>query len=70
MIDILEHVINPTRVIENSVRYLKDKGKILISVPNVNNADIFLNLLNDHFNYREAVCWIIHTRNILPDILY
>ena len=54
LIDILEHVINPTRVIENSVRYLKDKGKILISVPNVNNADIFLNLLNDHFNYREA----------------
>lgn len=69
LIDILEHVINPTRVIENSVRYLKDKGKILISVPNVNNADIFLNLLNDHLIIAKRVCWIIHTRNILPDIL-
>ena len=54
LIDILEHVINPTKVIENSVKYLKDKGKILVSIPNVNNADIFLNLLNDRFNYREA----------------
>ena len=53
LIDILEHVINPTAVISNAIRYLKNEGKMLISVPNVNNADIFLNLLRDRFNYRE-----------------
>ena len=54
LIDILEHVINPTAVISNVIRYLKSEGKILISIPNVNNADIYLNLLRDRFNYREA----------------
>lgn len=54
LIDILEHVINPTRVIQNIVPLLKENGQILISIPNVNNADILLNLLRDHFNYREA----------------
>lgn len=54
LLDVLEHVINPTAVIENLLPYLKDGGQILLSVPNVNNADIFMNLLRDHFNYRAA----------------
>lgn len=54
LIDILEHVINPTRVVENVIQHLNKKGKILVSVPNVNNADIMANLLRDRFNYREA----------------
>ena len=54
LIDILEHVINPTRVVENVIKHLNKKGKILVSVPNVNNADIMANLLRDRFNYREA----------------
>lgn len=54
LIDILEHVINPTAVILNVLPYLKDGGNLLISVPNINNADIFLNLLRDRFNYSEG----------------
>lgn len=54
LIDILEHVINPTRVVENVIKHLNKRGKILVSVPNVNNADIMANLLRDRFNYREA----------------
>lgn len=54
LLDVLEHVINPTEVIYNAIRVLKNAGQILISVPNVNNGDIFLNLLRDRFNYREA----------------
>ncbi|MDO4556319.1 MAG: class I SAM-dependent methyltransferase, partial [Lachnospiraceae bacterium] len=54
MLDVLEHVINPTAVIYNIIPFLKDSGSILISIPNVNNADILLGLLNDKFNYREA----------------
>lgn len=54
LIDVLEHVLNPTSVLMNALKLLKDGGKILISVPNVNNADILLNLMRGHFNYREA----------------
>ena len=54
IIDVLEHVINPTNLICNSVQYLKEGGKILISIPNVNNADILLNLLRGKFNYQES----------------
>ena len=54
LIDLLEHVINPTKIIDNVVKLLNDGGKILISVPNVNNGDILLNLMRDHFNYCDA----------------
>lgn len=54
LMDVLEHVINPTEVIYNALSVLKDGGKILISIPNVNNGDIVLNLLQDRFNYRAA----------------
>ena len=52
--DILEHTINPTKVLMEVSKFLKDDGKILISVPNVNNADIILNLLRGRFNYMQA----------------
>ncbi len=52
--DILEHTINPTQVLIEISQYLKPKGKILVSVPNINNADIILNLLRGRFNYMEA----------------
>lgn len=52
--DILEHTINPTKVLLEVSRTLKKDGKVLVSIPNVNNADIALNLLRGRFNYREA----------------
>lgn len=54
IIDVLEHTINPTKVILEVSKYLKDDGMILISIPNVNNADIVLNLLRGNFNYMQA----------------
>ena len=54
IIDVLEHTINPTKVILEISKYLKDDGMVLISIPNVNNADIALNLLRGNFNYMEA----------------
>ena len=54
LVDVLEHLINPTQAVLNVLPLLKKSGKLLISVPNVNNADIFLNLLRDRFNYCEA----------------
>lgn len=52
--DILEHTINPTKVLQEVSKFLKTDGKILVSVPNVNNADIILNLLRGRFNYMQA----------------
>nr|WP_296440302.1 methyltransferase domain-containing protein [uncultured Acetatifactor sp.] len=52
--DVLEHTVNPTKVLQEISGYLKNDGKILVSVPNVNNADIILNLLRGRFNYMQA----------------
>lgn len=52
--DILEHTIDPTKVLTEISNYLKNDGKILVSIPNVNNADIILNLLRGRFNYMQA----------------
>lgn len=54
MIDVLEHMVNPTQALLNILPFAKDEAKILVSVPNLNNADVVLNLLNDQFNYQEA----------------
>lgn len=56
MCDVLEHFINPTQVLMKFYTLLKPGGKIMISIPNVGNADIFLNLLEGNFNYaREGI---------------
>lgn len=51
--DVLEHLYDPARVIINVNQYLKEDGKILISVPNVAHIDILLHLLNGEFNYAQ-----------------
>ena len=54
--DVLEHFVDPTKVLENLYHILKDQGSMLISIPNVGNADIFLNLMEGNFNYsREGI---------------
>lgn len=52
--DVLEHSVNPTKVLCGMTKYLKYDGKVLISIPNVNNADIILNLLRGRFNYMQS----------------
>ena len=52
--DILEHLRNPRAVLEKMNELLKPNGKILISLPNVANIWVRLNLLFGHFNYRQV----------------
>lgn len=52
--DVLEHTVNPTKVIEVVAKYLRYDGEVLVSIPNINNADIALNLLRGRFNYMES----------------
>lgn len=49
--DILEHLVNPWDVLLNIYECLDEKGKIIISLPNVAHIDIIKGLMNGTFNY-------------------
>ena len=51
--DIFEHLVDPTATLIAYLNYLKPNSVILVSVPNVANIDISLNLLNGVFNYTD-----------------
>ena len=51
--DILEHMEHPTEIILKAINLIKKDGIILISVPNIANSDIVLNLMDGKFNYTE-----------------
>ena len=52
--DVLEHVRNPKEVLQRLSRLLKPGGKVLLSLPNVANIWIRLNLLLGRFNYSRV----------------
>jgi len=52
--DVLEHLRNPRAVLEKLSGLLKPGGKILISVPNVANIWVRLNLLFGRFDYSRV----------------
>jgi len=53
--DVLEHLLNPEEVLFFFVsNYLKENGKIIISLPNIANWQIRIKLLFGNFNYTET----------------
>lgn len=53
--DILEHLIYPDKVLRFFINhYLRNGGKVIISLPNVANFTVRLNLLLGHFDYAES----------------
>lgn len=42
--DVLEHLIDPWKILRELATTLKPKGKIIISIPNVQHIDIFINV--------------------------
>jgi O-antigen biosynthesis protein len=52
--NVLEHLPDPTAVLCQYSNFLKDNGIVLVSVPNVANMDICLNLMNGKFNYTDT----------------
>jgi len=53
--DVLEHVLYPKEALYFFVNnYLKKGGKVIISLPNIANWQIRLNLLLGRFNYTET----------------
>lgn len=51
--DVLEHLTSPIGTLVNLKKYLNNKGKILISVPNIANFSVRLQLFIGKFNYQD-----------------
>lgn len=49
--DILEHLVNPDRVLRKAKKYLKKNGFVIVSLPNVANWRVRFSLLFGKFNY-------------------
>jgi 2-polyprenyl-3-methyl-5-hydroxy-6-metoxy-1,4-benzoquinol methylase len=52
--DVLEHLENPWRVLENIKPYLKPDGQVLASIPNVMHFSVIRNLLQGNWTYENA----------------
>ncbi len=51
--DVLEHLINPIKVLHNLKQYLKSDGLLIISLPNIANVYFRLHLLFGKFEYSQ-----------------
>ncbi len=52
--DVLEHLLDPKSILQNFIdNNLVDNGKVIISLPNIANLFIRLNLLFGRFNYQD-----------------
>jgi GT2 family glycosyltransferase len=52
--DVLEHLVDPWRVVANIRPHLKETGKVLASIPNVMHVSVMRGLLNGRFSYQDA----------------
>jgi SAM-dependent methyltransferase len=51
--DVLEHLIDPWRVLREAARLLAEGGRVVASIPNVQNLDVLRRLLSGRWEYRE-----------------
>jgi SAM-dependent methyltransferase len=51
--DVLEHLIDPWRVLREAVEVLAPKGCVIASIPNVQNLDLIWRLVRGRWDYRE-----------------
>ena len=51
--DVLEHLRNPWRVLEETKHILKEDGYVVASIPNIAHGSIRLSLLQGRFEYTE-----------------
>lgn len=53
LLDILEHLQRPERIVEQCHRLVAEDGQVIVSVPNIANISVRLMLLFGQFNYTE-----------------
>lgn len=51
--DVLEHLVDPWRVLREAVEVLAEDGVVVASIPNVQNIDVLRRLLRGRWDYRE-----------------
>lgn len=51
--DVLEHLVDPWRVLREAVELLAEGGVVLASIPNVQNIDVVRRLMRGRWDYRE-----------------
>ncbi|HBI43938.1 MAG TPA: hypothetical protein DDY78_13965, partial [Planctomycetales bacterium] len=51
--DVLEHLIDPWRVLGEAAALLSPEGRMIASIPNVQNLDVVWRLLRGRWDYRE-----------------
>jgi SAM-dependent methyltransferase len=51
--DVLEHLVDPWRVLREAVELLAEDGVVVASIPNVQNIDVLRRLLRGRWDYRE-----------------
>ncbi len=51
--DVLEHLLQPAEVLRKMGQFLKKDGRVIVSIPNIANWKIRLQLLFGGFDYRE-----------------
>lgn len=49
--DVLEHLMDPLRVVKEAAKMLNEHGKMIVSLPNIGHNDIVLKLLKGEWNY-------------------
>lgn len=49
--DVLEHLYSPEEVLKSVAPFLRTKGSILVSIPNISHNAITIGLLKNEFNY-------------------
>lgn len=66
MFQMLEHVKDPYKFVENAGKYLKNKGTICIEVPNLYDALIYAYNLPNHykFYFHAAHLWYFTTKSL------
>jgi 2-polyprenyl-3-methyl-5-hydroxy-6-metoxy-1,4-benzoquinol methylase len=52
--DVLEHLRDPWRVLQQATTLLKPDGQLLISIPNVGHNVVLMHLLQDRFTYQPT----------------
>lgn len=53
ILDVLEHLRSPEKVVKEFRRLLKQDGKLIVSVPNIAHNAVLINLFNNQFKYTE-----------------
>lgn len=54
ILDVLEHLKNPLEVLRRLRHFLKEEGRILVSIPNLAHNSVIIGLLNNHFRYTDV----------------